>query len=242
MLMPARLLIPRNDYLASGLHIGMKQRTADMKDFIYKIRSDGLSVLNLRKVDERIRSAAKFIAHSHKVMVVGRKQVAHEPMRKFCEVTGCECVVGRFLPGTLTNPKFRKYFEADVIVISDPLTDYQALQEGVSARVPIIGICDTFNETRNIDLVVPANNKSRKSIATLFWLLAREVLKLRGTIKSDSEFKHTIEDFGGREEYERFDRYESQYEEGEEGGERDDRDRDRNLDQGRNGGGGGRTR
>jgi len=222
--MPTRLLIPRNDYLASGLHIGMKQRTADMKEFIYKIRSDGLSVLNLRKVDERIRSAAKFIAQSQKVMVVGRKQVVHEPIKKFCEVTGSECVVGRFLPGSLTNPKFRKYFEADVIVISDPLIDYQALQESVSARVPIIGICDTFNETRNIDLVVPANNKSRKSLATLFWLLAREVLKLRGKISSDKEFKFSIEDFGGREEYER---YEERFErrEGSGRGSREDRDR-----------------
>ena len=209
MNVPTRLLIPRNDYLASGLHIGMKQRTADMKEFIYKIRSDGLSVLNLRKVDERIRSAAKFIAQSQKVMVVGRKQVAHEPIRKFCELTGSECVVGRFLPGTLTNPKFRKYFEAGIIVISDPLIDYQALQESVSARVPIIGICDTFNETRNLDLIIPANNKSRKSLATLFWLLAREVLKLRGKISSDKEFKFTIDDFGGKEEYER---YEERYE------------------------------
>ncbi|HLC39918.1 MAG TPA: 30S ribosomal protein S2 [archaeon] len=204
--MPTRLLIPRNDYLASGLHIGMKQRTADMKEFIYKIRSDGMSVLNLRKVDERIRSAAKFLGRQQKIMVVGRKYVAHEPIMKFAEVTGMEGVVGRFLPGTLTNPKFRHYYEADVVIISDPLIDYQALREAVSARVPIVGICDTFNETRNIDLVIPANNKSRKALATLFWLLAREILKLKGQIASDKEFKFSIEDFGGREEYDRFDR------------------------------------
>jgi len=200
---PAKLLIPRNDYLASGVHIGMKQRTADMKEFIYKIRSDGLAVLNLRKIDERIRSAAKFIARSNKVIVVGRKQVAHEAIKKFCEVTGNECVVGRFLPGTLTNPKFKKYFEADILILTDPLIDYQALKEAVSARVPIVGVCDTFNETRNIDLVIPANNKSKRSLATIFWLLAREILKLRGQIKSDSDFKLTIEDFGGRE-YEQY--------------------------------------
>lgn len=201
--MPTKLLMPRNDYLASGIHIGMKQRTADMKEFIYKIRSDGLAVMNLRKIDERIRTAAKFIARSKKVLVVGRKQMVHETVRKFCEVTGSEGVVGRFLPGTLTNPKFKKYFEAEVLVLSDPMIDYQALKESVSARVPVVGVCDTFNETRNIDLIIPANNKSKRAFATVFWLLAREILKLRGQIKSDDEFKYTIEDFGGRE-YEQY--------------------------------------
>lgn len=213
--MPTKLLIPRNDYLASGVHIGMKQRTEDMREFIYKIRSDGLAVMNLRKIDERIRAAAKFIARSNKVIVVGRKQVAHEAIRKFCEVTGSQCVVGRFLPGTLTNPKFKKYFEADILILSDPLIDYQALKESVSARVPVVGICDTFNETHNIDLVVPANNKSKRSMATVFMLLAREILKLRGQIKSDADFKYTVDDFGGREyeyEHEQYERNEDENE------------------------------
>jgi small subunit ribosomal protein S2 len=204
--MSTKLLIPRNDYLASGMHIGEKQRTEDMKEFIYKIRSDGLAVLNVRKIDDRIRVAAKFIARSNKAIVVGRKQVSHEAIKKFCEVTGSQCVVGRFLPGTLTNPKFKRYFEADVLILSDPLIDYQALKESVSARVPVISICDTFNETRNIDLVIPANNKSKKAMATVFWLLAREILKIRGQIKSDSDFKYTIEDFGGSE-YEQYEQY-----------------------------------
>ena len=197
--MPAKLLISRQEYLASGIHIGMKQRVADMKEFIYKVRPDGLSVLNLKKVDDQIRTASKFLSRCKKIMVVGRKTVSHDVVRKFAEVVGAEAVVGRYLPGTLTNPSFRKYFEADVIVISDPLVDYQALKEAVKARVPIIGICDTFNETRDIDLIIPANNKGKKALATLFWLLAREILKERGEVKSDSEFKYTVEDFGGIE-------------------------------------------
>ena len=103
------------------------------------------------------------------------------------------------MPGTLTNPSYKKYFEADVILITDPLIDYQALKEAVKARVPIIAICDTFNETRNIDLIIPANNKGKKALATLFWLLAREILKERGEIKSDSEFKYKITDFAKEE-------------------------------------------
>jgi len=197
--MPAKLLISRQDYLASGIHIGMKQRVADMKDFIYKIRDDGLAVLNLRKVDERIKTAAKFLSRCQKIMVVGRKSVVHESAKKFAEVVGAEAIIGRFMPGTLTNPQYKKFFEADVIVITDPMIDYQALKEAVKARVPVVAVCDTFNETRNIDLIIPANNKGKKALATLFWLLAREILKERSVIKSDSEFNFTVEDFGSEE-------------------------------------------
>jgi len=197
--MPAKLLISRQEYLASGIHIGMKQRTKDMKEFIYKIREDGLTVLNLRKVDERIRVAGKFLARNEKILVVSRKSVAFESMKKFGEIIGAKVIVGRFMPGTLTNPAYKDFFEADVIFIIDPLIDYQALREAVKARVPIVAVCDTFNETRDIDLIIPANNKGKKALATLFWLLAREILKEKGKIKSDSEFKYKIEDFAKEE-------------------------------------------
>jgi len=197
--MAEKLLIPREDYLASGIHIGMKQRTADMKPYIYKIRSDGLAVLNLGMIDERIKTAAKFLAKSQNILVVGRKSVSQEVVKKFAEAIGAKSIVGRFLPGTLTNPKFRNYFEADVVLISDPLIDYQALKEAVSARTAVIAVCDTLNETRHIDLIIPANNKSRKSLGTLYYLLAREILKERGEIKSNSDFKYHIEDFTGNE-------------------------------------------
>ena len=199
--MVEKLLLPREEYLASGIHIGMKQRTADMKPYIYKIRSDGLAVLNLGMIDERIKTAAKFLTKCQNILVVGRKAVSQDAVKKFAEAVGATALVGRFLPGTLTNPAFKKFFEADVIVISDPLVDYQALKEAVTARTPIIAVCDTLNETRHIDLIIPANNKSKKSLGTLFYLLAREVLKERGEIKSDSDFKFKLEDFAGKDEY-----------------------------------------
>jgi len=193
--MPKKLLIPRQQYLASGIHIGTKQRTKQMREFVYKIRTDGLTVLNLRKLDERIRVAAKFLARSEKILVVSRKMVAFKIIKKFAEIVGAKAITGRFMPGTLTNPSYKGYFEAGVILIVDPLVDHQALSEAVKARVPIIAICDTFNETRNIDLIIPANNRGKKALATLFWLLAREILKERGEIKSYSDFKYKIEDF-----------------------------------------------
>lgn len=198
--MPSKLLIPRQNYLASGIHIGMKQRTAQMKNFIYKIRPDGLAVLNLNKIDQRIRTAAKFLSRLQSILVVGRKSIAHDPIKKFGEIVGAEVITGRFMPGTLTNPKYKKFFEADAILITDPLTDYQALQEAVTARVPVVAICDTFNETKDVDLIIPANNKGKKSVAILLWLLSREIMKERGQIKSYDGFNHKVEDFMGSPE------------------------------------------
>lgn len=193
--MVIKLLIPRQQYLASGIHIGMKQKTRDMKEFIYKIREDGLSVLNLRKIDERIRVAAKFLARHKKNLIVSRKSPVQDGIKKFSEIIGAKVILGRFMPGTLTNPTYKEYFEAEVVFIFDPLVDYQALREAVKARIPVVAICDTINETKNIDLIIPANNKGKKALATLLWLLAREILKERKEIKSDSEFKYKVEDF-----------------------------------------------
>lgn len=189
----------KEHYLASGIHIGMKQKTAQMKPFIYKIREDGLAVLNLSKIDERIKVAANFLARLENILVVTRKSIAFNSIKKFGEVTNSKIVTGRFMPGTLTNPTYKSFFEAQVIMIVDPISDFQALQEAVKARVPVVAIADTFNETKDIDLIIPANNKGKRAIATIFWLLAREILKERGKIKSDKEFKYEIKDFEGSE-------------------------------------------
>jgi small subunit ribosomal protein S2 len=194
--MPVKLLIPKQQYLAAGIHIGMKQRTDQMKDFIYRIREDGLAVLNLKMIDERIRVAAKFLAKCEKVLAVSRKAVAKEAIEKFAEVINAKLITTRFMPGTLTNPTYKNFYEADVIILADPLVDMQALEEAVKARVPVVAVCDTLNETKNIDVIIPANNKGKRSLAVLFWLLAREILKERKEISSDKEFKYNIDDFG----------------------------------------------
>lgn len=198
--MPEKLLMPKEEYLASGIHIGMKQKTDQMKDFIYKVREDGLAVLNLSKIDERIKTASHFLGRMENILIVTRKSMAFDPIRKFAEVINARVIAGRFMPGTLTNPTYKNFFEAQVIVIIDPLSDIQALREATKARVPVIAICDTFNEVKDIDFVIPANNKGKRSIATIFWLLAREILKERGVIKSDKEFKYEIKDFEGTAE------------------------------------------
>jgi len=190
-----RLLISKEKYLASGVHIGMKSRTKDMKRFIYKVRSDGVATFNLKVIDERIRVAAKFLGRAKKILVAGRLLVTHNIIKKFAEVVNGYAIAGRFMPGSLTNPSYKKYQDVDVVLVTDPLIDKQAVDEAVKARIPVVAICNSFNTVRNIDLVIPANNKGKKALATIFWLLAREILKFRGEIKSDSQFKYKIEDF-----------------------------------------------
>ena len=194
--MSVKLLISKQEYLAAGIHIGMKQRTEQMRSFIYRIREDGLAVLDLKTIDERIGTAAKFLARYDKILAISRKAVAKEAIEKFAEAVNAKVITTRFMPGTLTNPTYKNFYEADVVIVADPLVDIQALQEAVKARVPIVGVCDTLNETKDIDLIIPANNKGKKSLAILFWLLAREVLKERKQISSDKEFKYKIDDFG----------------------------------------------
>jgi small subunit ribosomal protein S2 len=193
--MAEKLLMSEAEYKTSGMYIGMKQRTAQMKEFIYRIRPDGLSLLEISKIDERIRIAAKMIARSKKPLIVSRKNIAHEPIKKFSEIVNSSFLVGRFMPGTLTNPSYKKFIEADLILLTDPQIDYQALKEAVDARIPVISVCDSYNDTKDIDLVIPCNNKSARPIVTLFWLLARETLKAKGEISSNEEFKYKIEDF-----------------------------------------------
>lgn len=186
-------------FLSAGMHIGMKQQTKDMKRYIYKIRDDGLAVLDLQTIENQVKTAGKFLARFQRIMIVSRKAVAWKPVIKFAEVVNGKYITGRFLPGTITNPSFPGYYEPEVIIITDPLIDTQAIEEAVKMRVPIVALCDTSNETSSIDFVMPVNNKGRKSLATVYWLLAREILKNRGAIKTDEEFKVKPEEFESEE-------------------------------------------
>lgn len=198
--------MPYEQYLSAGMHIGMRQQTKDMKKFIYKVRDDGLAVLDLQTIEKRIQLAGKFLARFERVMAVSRKIVGWKPVIKFGEAINGKAVTGRFLPGTITNPSFRGYYEPDVLVVTDPLIDSQAVEEAVKMRIPVIALCGTFNETGSIDLVIPVNNRGRKSVAMVYWLLAKEVLKNRGSLKKDEDFKYKPEDFEMEEKKERQER------------------------------------
>ncbi len=193
---PGELLIPEDTYLTSGVHIGTQQKSASMRRFVYKVRFDGLHVLDVRETDRRIRCAAKFLARlpAERVLAVSQRQYGQKPVRVFAKTVGAVSFAERFVPGCLTNPNLPEYFEPKVLLVTDPATDQQALNEAVSIGIPVVGLCDVNNETRDVDLVIPANNKGRVALATVYWLLAREVLRVRaGGV--EVEYAPTIDDF-----------------------------------------------
>ncbi|OYT58077.1 30S ribosomal protein S2 [Euryarchaeota archaeon ex4484_162] len=192
-----KMLVSEETYMTSGVHIGTRQKTADIKEFIYKVRNDGLYIIDVKKTDERLKVAAKFLAkyEPSKILVVSVRQYGQKPVRKFAEYTGVNAIEGRFIPGTLTNPNCKEFFEPDVILLTDPLADIQALQEAKNIGIPVVALCDTNNETRYIDLVIPTNNKGRRALALIYWLLTRTMLMEWGKIKSYEDFTPKVEDF-----------------------------------------------
>jgi len=163
------LLVAEDIYLTSGVHIGTQQKSADMKEFIYKVRQDGLYVLDVKKTDERIRAASAFLSRydPSRILVVSARQYGQKPAREFSRAIGAPAFAGRFVPGTLTNPLNPAFIEPEVIVITDPAADKQALNEALNLGIPIVAMCDANNETRNVDLVIPTNNKGRRALACI---------------------------------------------------------------------------
>ena len=184
-------------YMTSGAHIGTRQKTADMKEYIYKVRNDGLYIINVNETDKKINIAAKFLVkyNPDNVLVVSVRQYGQKPIRKLSEYTGIKVLDGRFRPGTLTNPSSRGFLEPELVIVTDPLADSQALHEAKNIGIPVIGLCDTNNEMKYLDIVIPTNNKGRRALALVYWLLTRAIMKEQGKIKSYDDFKPTVEDF-----------------------------------------------
>src|SRR4030042_1569589 len=191
------LLLPRDTILSAGIHIGTRMKTKDMEPFIYRVRSDGLFVLDVKKTDDRIKAAAKFLARFEpsKIAVAASRLYAQEPVKKFCETTKATPIVGRFIPGLLSNPLYPNRIEPEVLIVSDPRADAQAVKEAASVGIPVVALCSTDNEFVGVDLVIPTNNKGRRALAVIYWLLARQVLREKGELAQDKDLPSTIDDF-----------------------------------------------
>lgn len=190
-------LIPTEKYLTTGSHIGTIFKNGDMKRFIFKKRKDGLYVLDVENMDARINAAAQFLSQFplEKIAVVARRLYSQAPSKKFAELTGSMILTGRFIPGTFTNPQQKYFVEPKVVIVSDPETDSQAVIEASRQHIPIVALASTHNSLSFVDLAVPINNRGRKSLALLFWVLTRELLKSRGDIKKDDDFTTPMEEF-----------------------------------------------
>jgi small subunit ribosomal protein S2 len=191
------LLLSQDTLLSAGIHIGTRMKTGDMEQFIYRVRPDGLFVLDVKKTDDRIRVAAKFLARFEpaKIAAAAARLYAQEPVAKFCQVTGATPVVGRFIPGLLSNPLYPNRIEPEVLMVSDPRADAQAVKEASSVGIPVVALCSTDNEFVGVDFVIPTNNKGRRALAVIYWLLARQVLRERGELPADKDLAVTIDDF-----------------------------------------------
>ncbi len=176
------LITSRDEYLAAGIHIGTLQKTADMKPYIYKVRSDGLFILDIKATDSRIALASKFLAKfpKEKILVVSRRQYGQKPIQDFAKITGAVAVAGRFVPGTMTNPNYKGFMEPEVLIVTDPRGDEQALKEASDIGIPTVALCDTDNLASGVDIIIPTNNKGKKALSSIYWMLARELLKERG--------------------------------------------------------------
>ena len=183
--------------LTTGIRVGTQVKTKFMKPFITKASPEGLYMLDLDITLEKIQAAAKFINRlgTDKLIVCSGRQYAETPIEKFCEILESKKLLGRFMPGTLTNPTLPYYIEPKLVLISDPQVDEQAVTEATNAGIPVIGIANTDNITSNLDIIIPANNRGRKALATVYWLLVRQILIERGELKEDEPMKYEIDDF-----------------------------------------------
>lgn len=221
-----QLLANQNDYLEAGVHIATKVKSPGMKKFIYRVREDGLYLLDLKTIDSRIKVAATMIARykPQETVVTASRIYAIVAAQKFAEIINAKFIKGRVTPGVFTNPNRKDFMEPRLIIISDSRNEKQAVKEASKANMPIIALSDTDNSTKFIDLIIPSNNRGRRSLAFIYYLMAREALKARGDIKSNEEFKYEIDDFEAKMELRPM-RSEPEQER-----RRDRGDRDRNRD------------
>ena len=200
--MSEEALVDANEYLYSHIQSGTMVRTPGMSRFINKRRGDGLYVLDVDITDKRIKAAAKLLAgyEQKEIVVTASRIYAITPAKKFAEITGTHMVEGRVMPGIFTNPNRGDFFEPEIVLVSDTRNERQAVKEASKINVPIVALCDTDNWIKFVDLVIPCNNKSRRSIALVYWLLAREFMKEKDLIKGNDEFKHGVSDFEAKVE------------------------------------------
>jgi small subunit ribosomal protein S2 len=182
-------LVPVDLYKKMGVIIGTQICTKYMKRFTYKILPEGFYLLDVGKIDERLRIAAKFLSsfNPEKMVVVSVRVYGQKPVQMMCKYVGCKPVIGRVIPGTFTNPRLEFYIEPEVVLVTDPRADRQAVVEASRVGVPVVAFADTDNKVDMIDLVIPANNRGRKSLALLYWILTREILRNRNILPSNED-------------------------------------------------------
>ncbi|GBF08703.1 30S ribosomal protein S2 [Aeropyrum pernix] len=193
-------LVPSELYRKAGVIYGTQICTRYMRQFVHRILPEGYYQLDYLKTDERLAMAAKFLSmfDPEKIAVVSVRIYGQKPVRMMCERVGCKAITGRIIPGTFTNPNLEHYVEPDVVVVTDPRMDRQAVLEASKVGIPVVALVDTDNSIENIDFVIPANNRGRRSLALIYWILTREILRRKGVLKPDEDLDVSYEEFMAR--------------------------------------------
>lgn len=189
-----KTLIPLDDYVKAGVYIGTKVITPNMRKYVYRRRNDGIAIINTNIVDKKLKEASEFMSkyEPKDTIVVCKREAGWRAVNLFSKLTGIRVFTKKYPAGILTNTALPNFFETDMIMVCDPWLDKNALKDAKITKKKVLGLCDTNNLDAGIDLVVPINNKSNKSLGVAFYILAREYMKARGIKEKLPEMEEFI--------------------------------------------------
>ncbi len=189
-------LVPVEEYLTAGVHIGTKFKNGYSQKYVHKARADGLKIIDSEIIDAKLKVLINLLSKydPSEFVIMGRRENAKKPLQVFSKLVGCDVFTGRYLPGKLTNASLDDFKEYKLVIVCDPLTDKNILNEAFEMGAFTVGFCDTNNKSNKLDLVIPINNKGKRSMSLAFHLLAKHYLANKGILK-EKDFTYTVDDF-----------------------------------------------